>query len=134
MKFPEFTSLGFSNDIRESIAEVLEDTKPFLWDGVGFLDYRIDNRKSFICRAVEQLYENKNWTYSLSLGTVIKFIQGNIDNSMSKNHSTFECWRETIYPKVRQGTPKYDQYVIDVQSHRKAWIDYLIQSLKENQM
>lgn len=133
MKFPEFTSLGFSDDVKESIAKVLEDTKPFLWDGKKPIDYRNDNVKVYICHAVEELYESNDCNYSLSLGTVIRFIQSNIDNSMNRTHYTFECWRETIHPKVNQGTPEYDQYVIDVQSHRKAWIDYLINNLKENQ-
>ena len=134
MKFPEYTSLGFSDDVKENIAKVLQDTKKFLWDGKKPIEYRNDNVKEFICHAVDELYNNVGgYTYGVSLGTVIRFIQTNIDNSMDKSHLTFECWRETVHPKVHQGTSGYDQYVIDVQSHRKAWTDYLIINLKENQ-
>ena len=149
MQFPKYTSLGFSDDVKESIAKVLQDTKPFLWDGKKPIEWCNDNVKKFICHAVEELYDSVDYTFGVSLGTVIRFIQANIDNSMSKSHRTFACWHATIYGKAymldpnynqyiidvqsSMLDPNYDQYIIDVQSHRKAWIDYLIQNLKETQ-
>lgn len=130
MQFPKFVKPDlYPKDILDLVS-VLETSKNYLWD--GDTGHR-GNTVEFICHAIDCVFDEDFWGCSLPSNVPIKFIQSNIDGSMHVSKRTFACWRETVYNKVHSDDPEYNQYLIDVQSHRKAWIDYLIQNLKETQ-
>jgi hypothetical protein len=130
MKFPKFVPCGFTTEAKQELVAVLEKTKQFVWDG----SFGPKNRnREFICHAVEEVFED-DWDCCsfVTLYDVLRFIQLNIDASMNNPHKTFACWYETEHKKVCSYEPNYGEYIIGVQSHRKAWIDYLINNLKGN--
>lgn len=130
MQFPKFVDPRLSKEDTEELIIILTNTKKYIWN--GNIHERGGRVREFICHAIEEAFEDVDWGYLISESTARKFIQESIDDSMDASCNTFECWYNITHIKIKSHHPQYNQYIIDLQSHRQAWIDYLIQNLKGN--